>query len=157
MIVLGIDPGFGRCGYGVVKHFGQTDELIDYGCIETSPNNAFSDRLLQIQSQLSSLLIKFDPEIVGVEHLFFAKNTKTALQVAHARGVILLTARQSNTPVLELTPNEIKQAITGHGAADKKQIQTMVQTLLKLDHIPQPDDAADALAVALTTAVWKNF
>lgn len=157
MIVFGIDPGFGRCGWGVIKKEGQKDVLIDYGCIETSPSVDFPDRLMQIHAELTELFKKYSPDLVGVEKLFFSKNTKTALDVGQARGVILLSIKQAGYNLLELTPNEIKLAVTGQGNADKLQMQQMVKILLSLKEIPKPDDAADALAVAIASSSWKQF
>ena len=156
MLILGIDPGYARCGYGLIKYEGNKTTLLDYGCIETKPDMPHRDRLLLLHEDLHRILEEHNPQKVGVETLFFSKNTKTAMKVAEARGTILLTLAKYNLPLLELTPNQIKQAITGQGSADKQQIQTMVKLMLGLAEIPRPDDAADALAIALTTAIWKN-
>lgn len=157
MKILGIDPGYHRCGYGIIEHQANKSTIVDHGCIETDPSLALADRLLVIQKQLDKLIKKHRPEKIGIEELFFAKNTKTALKVAHARGVILLSAAKSKAQIIELTPNQVKLAITGYGSADKKQVQEMVKMMLKLAKIPKPDDAADALAIALTTATWQDF
>lgn len=157
MLVIGIDPGIGRCGYGVINHEGNTSTLIDYGCIETSAKLTNSERLAEIFLQLKNLFDQYHPERIGVEELFFSKNVKTAIQVAQARGVILLAIEQIGINPVELTPNQVKQAVTGYGNASKKDIQKMVPLMLKMDHIPKQDDAADALAVALAAAVWKNY
>ncbi len=155
MNILGIDPGYGRCGFGIIKKEGNKLTAIDYGCIETDKSTEFPLRLDQLDRELFALIKKHQPERIGVEELFFAKNSTTALKVAHARGVILLRAQNANASLLELTPNQIKQAITGQGSADKKQMQQMVKILLNLAKIPKPDDAADALAVAIATATWN--
>jgi crossover junction endodeoxyribonuclease RuvC len=150
MAVIGIDPGTALTGYGVV------DESIDgnlkpvvFGVIETSPKQTSTERLLDIFIKLKGILSRYTIESAAVENLFFQKNVKTAIAVGQARGVILLALAQSEIPVLEYNPVEIKQAVTGYGQASKKQIQEMVKVLLGLDAIPKPDDAADALAVAI--------
>ena len=157
MTILGIDPGYGRCGWGIIEQKGSQYKMIDYGCIETSPNQLFSERLEQIHQAISQLIKLHQPAKVGVEELFFAKNTKTALKVAQARGVILLTIQQAHIPIIELTPNQVKQSVTSYGGADKKQVQDMVKMMLRLAEIPKPDDAADALAIAITAATWTQF
>lgn len=157
MKILGIDPGYGRCGYGIIEQIGQKQELVTYGCIETSSKLPHLERLMTIAEEINKLVLLHKPEKAGVEDLFFAKNKTTALKVAEARGVILLTLAKNNLEILELTPNQIKQAMTGYGNADKKQMQQMVKISLKLDKIPEPDDAADAVAIAITTATWKTW
>lgn len=157
MNILGIDPGYGRCGFGIIKKEGNKLTALDYGCIETDKDLDFPLRLDQLNKELSQLINTYKPERIGVEELFFAKNSTTALKVAHARGVILLRAHNSEASLLELTPNQIKQAITGQGSADKKQMQQMVKILLNLAKIPKPDDAADALAVAIATSTWNSI
>lgn len=157
MKILGIDPGYHRCGYGIIEHNANKSTIVEYGCIETDSSLALAERLLIIQKQLDQLIKKHQPDKIGIEEIFFAKNTKTALKVASARGVILLTAAKSKAQIIELTPNQVKLAITGYGGADKRQIQEMVKLMLKLAEIPKPDDAADALAIALTAATWQNF
>ncbi len=152
-IILGIDPGFAITGYGVIIKEGKNIiKLLDYGCITTRSNQKFSERLDIIHKELEKIIKKYNPSLVAVEELFFCKNVKTALMVGHARGVILLTAMQSQIPLKELTPLQVKQGVTGYGKADKKQVQKMVQIILGLKELPTPDDAADALAVALTAA-----
>ncbi len=157
MIILGIDPGYGRCGYGIIEQIGQKQQVLAYGCIETSSKMPHVERLQAINTALNQLILKYNPQKAGVEELFFAKNKTTALKVAEARGVILLTLAKNKLEILELSPNQIKQAMTGYGNADKKQMQQMVKISLKLEEIPQPDDAADALAIAITTATWKTW
>lgn len=151
MIIMGIDPGYARLGWGVIEKSSGI-RSIAYGCIETSASMKHIDRLHYIHSELSALIEKHQPKEIAVEELFFAKNAKTAIKVGEARGVILLTASQKNIPTTEYKPLEVKQAITGYGGADKTQMQRMVASLLKLASIPTPDDTADALAVALTHA-----
>ena len=156
-LTLGIDPGIARCGFGVVRREGSVFTCIEYGCIETPAGLAEEKRLDQLFCALSELLNKHAFARVGVEKLFFAKNAKTAFQVGQARGVIMLALARAGVSILEMTPNEVKQSVCGYGGADKKQMQQMVKLTLKLEAIPQPDDAADALAVAITAATWKTF
>lgn len=157
-IILGIDPGFGRVGFGVIeKGYGDWEAKV-YGCIETSAKKSFVDRLAQIHEELVSLIKKYKPTRMAVEELFFFKNVKTAIEVGQARGVILLTAVENNLPVDEFTPLQVKQAITGYGRAEKDQMQKMVAMLLGLKCKIKSDDAADALAVALCAgqSLWKS-
>ncbi|MFH1192123.1 MAG: crossover junction endodeoxyribonuclease RuvC [bacterium] len=152
-IILGIDPGFAITGYGVImKEGGNVIKLLDYGCITTKSNQKFSERLDIIHKELEKIIKKYNPCLAAVEELFFCKNVKTALMVGHARGVVLLTAMQAGISLKELTPLQVKQGVTGYGKADKKQVQKMAQIILGLKEIPTPDDAADALAVAITAA-----
>jgi crossover junction endodeoxyribonuclease RuvC len=150
MAVIGIDPGTALTGYGIVEE-NSNGELITlgFGVIETSKNDTSHNRLLTIYTELEDVLSLYRPESSAVERLFFQKNTKTALAVGQARGVILLSLAKAGIEISEYNPVEIKQAITGYGQASKKQIQEMVKILLRLDSIPQPDDAADALAIAI--------
>lgn len=152
MIVLGIDPGTARLGYGVIDTAEGTPAMIDYGIAETHPTDTMPDRLLQIYGNIRILLNDHDPDVMAVEKLFFARNVTTALAVGQARGVVLLAAAERGIPVREYSPSEIKHAIVGYGKADKIQIQEMVRIILGLDHIPRPDDAADALAIAVCDA-----
>ncbi len=149
MKALGIDPGTATTGYGILESDGDEIRVVDYGCIKTSSKETSSARLKKIHSDLKKIISKHKPKCVVVERLFFGANTKTAMAVGQARGVILLTASQAGLDIAEYTPLEIKIALTGYGRADKQQIQQMVKRLLKLDAVPKPDDAADALAVAL--------
>ncbi|PIR93729.1 crossover junction endodeoxyribonuclease RuvC [Candidatus Falkowbacteria bacterium CG10_big_fil_rev_8_21_14_0_10_39_11] len=151
-IVMGVDPGFALTGYGIIKVCGNKMEAVDYGVIETKVGEDFNDRLYFLHNELTKIIKKNKPEMVGVEELFFNKNVTTALKVGQARGVILLTVRQANLPVYEYTPSQVKQAISCYGKADKKQVQQMVTLLLQLQETPKPDDVADALAVAMCTA-----
>lgn len=150
--ILGIDPGYGRIGVGVIKQEGRAWVHIYHHCIETPADLSFSQRLLMIATELDAIIDTYKPHVAAVEKLFFSKNTKTALDVAQARGVILLSLMKQQLPIAEFTPGEVKQAVVGHGSADKYQVQEMVRMQLQLQSIPQPDDAADALAVALTCA-----
>ena len=148
--ILGIDPGFGRTGFGVIEGNRNEWKLVCYGCIETSAKDPFVNRIEELYSQLKQIIEKFHPTHAAVEDLFFYKNVTTAMKVGQARGVILLTLRQSKIPVFECTPLQVKQSMTGYGRAEKGQIQKMVQMILKLKKKITPDDAADALAIALT-------
>ncbi len=148
-IILGIDPGTATTGFGVIYKEGGEIGFIDCGIIKTSPKTSFPKRLLEIEKDLSSIIKKHKPNSVAIEKIFFAKNTKTAIEVGHARGVAILVAAKSKKDIFEYTPLEVKQAITGYGGADKKQIQEMVKCTLCLEQIPKPDDAADALAIAI--------
>jgi len=150
-VILGIDPGFAITGYGVIEKDGKNNfKMIDYGSVITDKTEIFSERILIIHNELKKIIRKYEPSKIAVEELFFCKNVKTALLVGQARGVILLTAMQAKIPLIELTPLQVKQGVTGYGRADKKQIQKMVQIILNLKEIPHPDDAADALAIAIT-------
>ena len=149
MIVIGIDPGLARVGYGVIAVTNRKPQPICYGCIETGKDLRASERLVQIYNELTVIFEKYSPAEVAVEKLFFSKNITSAMNVSEARGVILLLAEQQKCPVSEYTPNQIKQAITGSGSADKRQMQEMIMRLLHLPEIPKPDDAADGLSIAL--------
>jgi crossover junction endodeoxyribonuclease RuvC len=152
LIVLGIDPGTAQTGYGLVERTGSRLRAIDYGCLETPAAMALPQRLLLIEQGLVELIETHRPDLVAVERLFFNKNVQTALAVGHARGVALLTAARYGLPVHEYGPSEVKIAVTGHGRAEKGQVQRMVQTVLGLAVLPRPDDAADALAIAICLA-----
>ncbi|MBQ7154227.1 MAG: crossover junction endodeoxyribonuclease RuvC [Synergistaceae bacterium] len=150
LVCLGIDPGLARLGYGAVAQSGFRLRALNYGCIETTPDMSFTERLLKIYADLQEQINACKPDIVSVEKLFFGRNTTTAEYVWQARGVIMLLTAQNNLPVIEPKPNQIKMALCGTGDADKLQVQRMVQRFLALDEIPQPDDTADALAAAVT-------
>lgn len=158
MIILGIDPGFGTMGFGVIdKRADGNCVPIDYGVIKTPQNESFPVRLAILEEGLNKLYEKYKPEEISVEELFFSKNVTTGIQVAHARGVILLSAIKYCGRLFEYTPNQIKQALTGYGKADKVQMMHVVQSILRLKQVPRPDDAADALAVALCHAHTSRF
>ena len=148
MRIIGIDPGTARLGFGIFDA-GDGYAAVDYGTIETSAKVAMAQRLLELYEALTHLITTHSPESMAIEQLFFSRNVTTAIAVGQARGVALLAAAQAGIPVTEYTPAEVKQAISGYGNADKQQVQFMVQLLLELDTVPYPDDAADALAVAL--------
>ena len=150
MIVLGIDPGYALMGWGVVEAEGSRMRLINYGCIETKAGVPMQNRLRTLQLGIRDLLNVYRPDDVAFEELFFARNVTTALMVGAARGAAIIAAAEYTENLYEYTPMQIKQAITGYGKADKKQIQQMVKLLLKLEEVPKPDDAADAIACAIT-------
>ncbi len=155
MIILGVDPGTAATGWGIIeksKIKSQKLKVIDYGCIKTTPNLPTAERLNKLHQELAKIIKKYKPAIVAVEDIFFFKNLKTAIKVSQARGVILLTIAKAKIPVAEYTPLQIKQAVACYGRAEKSQVQKMVRTLLNLKEIPKPDDAADALAVAICCA-----
>ena len=157
--ILGIDPGFGRIGYGVIEKNKQNEwQALTYGCITTDPKDSFVERLRDLHEELIDLIKEYEPTRMAVEELFFFKNLKTAIEVAQARGVILLTAIENNLEVDEFTPLQVKQAITGYGRAEKEQMQKMVAVILKIKEKIKSDDAADALAVALTAgqSLWVH-
>ncbi len=158
MIIMGIDPGFGTMGYGIIDKRPNGDCIpVDYGVITTPKDETFPVRLAMLEEGLNKLYAKFKPEEISVEELFFSKNVTTGIQVAHARGVILLSAIKFCGRLFEYTPNQIKQALTGYGKADKVQMMHVVQSILRLKSVPRPDDAADALAVALCHAHTSRF
>ncbi len=150
-IILGIDPGLADTGYGLLIKEREL-KYLTHGCIKTKAGLAMADRLKKIYQELKSIIKKYSPEVIAVEKLFFCKNVKTALQVGQARGVVLLAAGQTNLRLEEFTPLQVKQAVVGYGNADKQQVQAMVKTILRLKKIPEPDDAADALAIAICCA-----
>ena len=149
MRILGIDPGVATIGFGLVEADRTGARLLQYGVITTPPGIPLSSRLCQISRDMVQLLDQFRPEEAAVEELFCSKNITTGISVAHGRGVILLAAEQLGVPIFEYTPMQVKQAVAGYGGADKRQVMLMTQRLLKLKAIPRPDDAADALAIAI--------
>ena len=157
MKILGIDPGTGILGFGVVEVAKNKSKLVDAGVIRTPVHQPLAERLVTIHDELAELMDLHELQAMSVEKLFFARNVTTAISVSHARGVVLLLGQQRGIPIFEYTPMQIKQAITGYGKADKKQIQEMVRVLLGLSEVPKPDDCADALAAALTHASQPHF
>lgn len=159
--ILGVDPGFGRVGFGVIeKNSSNQWVCLKYGCIETSPKKKFIERLSEVRDELKKLIQECKPTRVAVEELFFFKNVKTAIEVGQARGVILLTAHESGLPIDEFTPLEVKQAMTGYGRAEKGQMQKIMAMVLGIKEKIKSDDAADALAIALCSgqSLWiKNL
>ena len=149
MVVLGIDPGVATIGFGLIRADRGRNALLQYGVITTPPGFPLSRRLCQISDDMEELIHTFHPDEMAVEELFFHTNLTTGISVAHGRGVILLAAEQLGVPIFEYTPMQVKLAVTGYGKADKKQVMQMTQRLLHLTKLPRPDDAADALAIAL--------
>lgn len=155
--VFGVDPGIGRTGFGVIDvDERQCPHLVDTGCIATQPNSEVSGRLLQLSEDIRSLFELHSPDVLAIEELYFAKNVTTGLTVAQARGVILLEAARLHIPIAHYAPSQVKQTVTSSGSAPKRQVQEMVKLLLRLQEVPQPDDAADALAVALCHTSFKQ-
>ncbi len=158
MVILGLDPGYGTMGYGVVEKDARGNcAAVDYGVVKTPASENFAVRLCMLEEGVNALFDKFHPEEAAMEELFFSKNITTGIAVAHARGVMLLTCNKRCGRIFEYTPNEIKQALTGYGKADKGQMQRVVASHLRLNAPPRPDDAADALAVALCHAFTNRF
>ena len=158
MIILGIDPGLATMGYGVINAVKGNYSVIDYGAVVTPKDCTLPQRLKQLEEGVQELIETFKPDNIAIEELFFSKNVTTGIAVSEARGVILLTAVKGlGDEVYEYTPNQIKQAVTGYGGADKMQMQHMVQALLRLKSVPRPDDAADALAVAICHAQTSSM
>lgn len=155
-VTLGIDPGTARLGYGVIRGR-EPAESLEFGIVETPSGDAMPDRLLRLHDELLGIIREYRPEVMVVEKLFFARNVTNALTVGQARGVAMLTAAENGIPVVEYTPAEVKQAVAGYGNASKEQIQEMVRLILGLDEKPTPDDAADALAVALCHVQHADF
>jgi crossover junction endodeoxyribonuclease RuvC len=157
-LVIGIDPGTATIGFALVRDLPDgNNEAVEYGVITTPKENSAPQRLMQLFEELNVILGRHKPDSAAVEKLFFANNVTTAIGVGQARGVVLLALAQAGLEVGEYTPNEVKQAVTGYGGADKKQVQEMVRVLLSLDKIPKPDDAADALAIAITHLNTRRY
>lgn len=152
MKILGIDPGFAIVGFGLVRTDGGRPAAVCCGAINTPAGLPLPARLVQIADDLESLLARFQPDALAVEELFFNTNVTTGIGVAQARGVILMTAQRQGVPIFEYTPSQVKQAVVGYGKAEKRQVMEMTRRLLNLKELPKPDDAADALAVALCHA-----
>lgn len=157
MRILGIDPGTGILGFGVIDVQGRAVQLVDAGVIRTPVKEDDAVRLLTIYEELTDIIVTSKPTVMSVEKLFFARNVTTAMTVSQARGVVLLCGMQAGMTIFEYTPMQIKQAVTGYGKADKKQMQEMIRVLLKLQEVPKPDDCADALAAALTCAATQGY
>ncbi len=153
MIIIGIDPGTATTGWGVIKKTGKILSCVDYGVVETDKNEKPEQRLKILNNELAKLLTRYKPQTMAVETVFFFKNLKTAMPVSEARGVILLTAAKKKISVEQFTPLQIKMCVCNYGRAEKKQVQKMVKKILNLEKIPRPDDAADALAIAICLAV----
>lgn len=158
MIILGVDPGIADTGWGLIKkEAGGKVSHIAHGSIKTPKTEGLSERLVALYSELNKIIDKYQPQAVAVEELFFSKNVKTALTVGQARGVILLALKQKHIPLIEFKPSQVKQAVAAYGQAGKTQVQKMVKLLLNLKDIPRPDDAADALALAIALSAIKNY
>lgn len=152
MRILGIDPGIAIVGFGLIESNRGSVRMLQYGAVTTEAGLPLATRLVQIENDMTALIAQLKPDEIAVEELFFSKNITTGIAVAHARGVILYTAQRMHLPVYEYTPMQIKQAVVGYGLADKHQVMDMTRRLLKLKSIPRPDDAADALAIAMCRA-----
>lgn len=152
MRILGIDPGIGRTGFGVIDVISNKLSVISFGCIETEAKTEMGQRLVELSERIEDLMKEFKPDAVGIEDLFFNTNSKTAFVVGQARGVIMLAVAKKKLPLAVYTPLQVKIAVTGYGRAEKKQVGQMVKILLKLDSIPKLDDTTDALAIAVTHA-----
>lgn len=157
MVILGIDPGIAIVGYGVIEYKGSKLKMLEYGCITTASTSRVADRLSVIYKELTGIIDQYKPDDVAIEELFFNKNVKTAITVGQARGVEILACKHKGLELYEYTPLQIKQAIVGYGRAEKKQIQETVKMILNLDSLPKPDDAADALAVAICHSNCERF
>ena len=156
MRILGIDPGIGICGFGLIEASSKADvKALDFGVIKTTMNAPLPGRLKELYESLQEVFEQTKPDVVSVEKLFFSKNITTGIAVAEARGLVLLVAEQNGLPIFEYTPNEIKKTLTGYGSAGKPQMQEMVRVHLGLEKKPRPDDAADALAAAITHSLIK--
>lgn len=152
MKILGIDPGTGRVGWGIVSHDKGVETFVDCGCFETKVNSELPDRLALVYNFIENIINLHRPDAFAVESLFFEKNVKTAIDVAAARGVILLVGKRAGLPIFQYTPLQVKSALTGYGKAEKSQVEFMVGKILRLKNKIKPDDAADAVAIALTHA-----
>lgn len=156
MIILGIDPGTATTGYGIISQNKNQPTLVDFGVIATKKSLSDAERLTIVADDLTSIIKKYKPDVIGVEKLFFTTNQKTVMTVSQARGVVLYIAQHNNVPILEFTPLQVKNFICGYGKAEKKQVQFMVQKTFNLKSVPKPDDAADALAIALCAGFFHS-
>lgn len=156
MRIIGIDPGTGILGFGVIDVDGSKLKLVDAGVVTTPAHTPLDVRLEDIFDSLSEVIAQTKPNVMSIEKLFFARNVTTAMSVSHARGVAMLAGRKANLPIAEYTPLQIKQTVTGYGKADKKQVQEMVRIQLGLSEVPKPDDCADALAAAITHSLMSR-
>lgn len=152
MIILGIDPGYAIVGYGVIDYTSNHFKVVDFGAVTTQAHTDFNDRLLHIYNELTNIIKMHRPDAMAIEKLFFNTNAKTAIDVAQARGVTLLAAKQNGLGIFEYTPLQVKQSVVGYGRAEKKQVQEMTRIILNLEKVPKPDDTADALAMAICHA-----
>lgn len=157
MRIIGIDPGTGILGFGVIDVVKQKPKLVTAGVITTPAHTPLDERLEEIFDGLTEIIAETKPDVMSIEKLFFSQNVTTAMSVSHARGVAMLTGRRARLPIAEYTPQQIKQTLTGYGKADKKQVQEMVRMQLGLKEVPKPDDAADALAAAVTHSLMGRL
>ena len=157
MRILGIDPGFAITGYSIIEYKGNHFTLIDSGAILTKAGESFPDRLVKIYDDLENIIKMYKPEVISIEELFFNTNTRTAINVAQARGIVLEKKKKNNVPLFEYTPLQIKQAVTGYGRADKVQVQKMVKSILKVEKLPKLDDTTDSMAAAICYAHSNKF
>lgn len=156
MIILGLDPGTATTGFGVIEYIENGFILLDYGCITTTRVHALAERLNQIGKDLQEIVDQWKPDCIAIEEIFFSKNIKTAMSVAHARGALMQKLASEGYEIHEYKPQHVKEAVCGYGRAEKIQVQKMVQLILKMEHLPKPDDAADALAVAICHANTRS-
>lgn len=157
MRILGIDPGFAITGYSIIEYKGNHFTLIDSGAILTKAGESFPDRLVKIYDDMQNIIDTYKPEVLSIEELFFNTNTTTAINVAQARGIVLVVAKKNNVPIYEYTPLQIKQSVVGYGRADKIQVQKMVKTILGVDKLPKLDDTTDSMAAAICHAHSAKF
>ncbi len=164
MIILGIDPGYGRLGYAVLKksdpssdEASNKEELLDYSCIETDPKKEHNKRILEITNNIEKIIKKYKPEILSIEKLFFTKNQKTALQVSEIKGIIIYICLKNKMKIAEFTPLEVKTAVCGYGKASKEQVQKMIELLVKIKEPIKYDDTADAIALCLTCSSTQKY
>ena len=157
MRILGIDPGFAITGYSIIDYIGNKFDLIASGAVTTKAGESFPLRLLKLNNDLENIIDEYKPDAISVEELFFNQNTKTAINVAQARGIILIVGCKRGIPTFEYTPLQVKQAVTGYGRADKMQVQKMVQSILKVEKIPKLDDITDSMAIGICHAHSQKF
>lgn len=157
MRILGIDPGFAITGYSIIDYIGNKFHLIDSGAVTTKAGEPFPERLSKLYTDINLIIDQYKPDAISVEELFFNNNVKTAINVAQARGIILVAGCQKNVPTYEYTPLQVKQAVVGYGRADKIQVQKMVKTILKVDKLPKLDDITDSMAIAICHAHSAKF
>ncbi len=156
MVIMGLDPGVATVGFGIIRSENGSQSVINYGAITTPAHHPLAERLEMIYNDCNKLIEAFSPDAIAIEELFFNTNITTGIAVAHGRGILLLCGKVHGVPLFEYTPLQVKQSVVGYGRAEKRQVMDMVQRLLRLDKIPRPDDAADALAIALCHARSAN-
>lgn len=156
-LILGIDPGYGRLGYAILKKTPNKEELLDYSCIETESTENYTERILKIASKVEKLIKKYKPEVLAIEKIYFNKNQKTALMVSEIKGIINYLAAKNNMKIKEYTPLEVKNAVCGYGKATKEQVKKMVKMLVNLEKKPKYDDTYDAIALCLTCSSQQKY